>query len=239
MTAGRGGFVPEVSVPRWFVPAVVLALSAFLLSAGTLLYMLSGGGGHEPFRVLQPDPLAAGLAVPDFTLVDQEGKSQTQALLDGRVTIIDFIFTHCPFACPGMTMAMSELQQQLAGTPVRFASFSVDPERDTPERLRKFASDHDADPARWTFLTGDRATVDRIVHDSLQFALQEDPDRKIDLPEGGQMSNITHPTKLVLVGPDRRVLGFYDPNRQEDMDKLLVRAKLAAQSAASWTGGTR
>ena len=215
------------------MPLLTFAAAGLVLSVGTMIYVSShkDAASGTP-RVLQPDPLAVGLSVPDFALIDQNGKAQNQSLLEGHVTIIDFIFTHCPFACPGMTAAMIELQYTLEGTPVRFASFSVDPARDTPKQLLAFADNHGADTSRWTFLTGDYAAVERIVHDALGFLLQQDATLSIDLPEGGKMSNIMHPTKLILIGPDRRVLGFYSPHSDEEMKKLALRARLAAEELA-------
>ena len=86
------------------------------------------------------------------------------------------------------------------------------------------------------FLTGDYATMQQIVKDSLQFELQPDTTRTIPLPDGTTMQNITHPTKLILVGPDRRVLGFYDPNLIEDVDRLRIRAKIAAERLVTGAG---
>jgi len=212
----------------------VFTVTGLALSIGTMIYVASHrDGGSGTTRVLQPDPLAIGLSVPEFQLVDQDGAAQSQLLLEGHVTIIDFIFTNCPFACPGMTASMIELQNALEGTPVRFASFSVDPERDTPERMREFADRHESDTTRWTFLTGDLASVERIAHDALGFLLQQDSNLSIDLPDGSKMSNIMHPTKLILIGPDRHVLGFYDPHNDTDMRNLALRARLAAKEMAT------
>jgi protein SCO1 len=129
-----------------------------------------------------------------------------------------------------MTSAMSDLTDRLRATGVRFVSISVDPEHDTPERLREFAAAHKTDLSRWMFLTGDSATVHRIVRDSLQFLLEADPTRTIPLGEGAQMSNITHPTRLLLIGPDRRVLGMYEPQSEDDLKRLEMKARAAVRS---------
>src|SRR5437764_231020 len=121
---------------RLILPVMVVATVGLALSIIGLVSTLRRADAPAPAsRVLQPDPASIGLSVPEFSLTDQDGVPRTQALLDGRVTIIDFIFTHCPFACPTMTMEMKKLADELAGSPVRFASFSVDPARDTPQRL--------------------------------------------------------------------------------------------------------
>lgn len=214
---------------RLLIPVIVVAAVGLILSIVGLIVTVQRGGGPGPV-VIQPDPSVAGLRIPEFALTDQSGQPRTHEMLDGRVTILDFIFTNCPFACPMMTGAMVELSAGLEGTPVRQLSISVDPERDTPEKLRQYAANNDADPDRWTFLTGDAAEVERIVRDGLQFAIGPDESRPVVLPDGSTMSNIIHPTRLILVGPDRRVLGMYDPNRDEDMRALEAKARAAAKA---------
>jgi protein SCO1/2 len=220
--------------PRWVLPIMIFAGVGMILSlAGLLTFLLRATHGPRPAPVatsLEPDPAALGLAIPPFTLTDQDGREQTDKLFEGRITVLDFIFTNCPFACPTMTMAMRDAAEQLRGTPVRFVSISVDPQRDTPERLRAFAAEHELDLSRWTLLTGDEHTIKQIVSGALQFLLQPDPDRRIPLRGGGDMPNIIHPTKLLLIGPDRRVLGMHESQSLGDQDvkRLVLRARAAA-----------
>src|SRR5207237_7654617 len=93
-------------------------------------------------------------AVPSFQLVNQNGQPFGSAQLAGRVWIADFIFTSCPGPCPMISSRMSELQKPLSNTDVLLVSFSVDPEKDTPEVLRGYAERLHAQPDRWDFLTG-------------------------------------------------------------------------------------
>jgi protein SCO1/2 len=125
---------------------------------------------------------------------------------------------------------MSNAVRELAGTDVRFVSFSVDPVRDTPERLREYAAEFGADLTRWSFLTGDFEAVRRVCLETLMFDLRQDESLPIEIEDGQTMPNIVHPAKLVLIGPDRRVLSMYDFNIPEDMDALRARARAAAQA---------
>lgn len=219
-------------MPRWVIPIMVFAATGLTLSIAGL-FVLSGRRDAINTRVLTPDPLCEGLAIPEFSLINHDGRPVDQSLFDGRITIVDFIFTNCPFVCPGMTMRMSELCKELGPQGVRFVSMSVDPERDTPERLREFAQFHDADLNAWRFLTGPEGAVSSIVRGSLQFELSPDPNTPIPLRDGTTMSNITHPKKLLLVGPDRRVLALCDPDRQDEVDAVRTKARLAARLIAS------
>lgn len=217
---------------RLLLPAMIV-IAAIFVSSLIVLFILAnragpgatGGGATDP---LKPDRITEGLVVPAFSLTDQEGRPATEQILDGRVTVVDFIFTNCPFVCPQMTGAMADLAARLKDTPVRFVSVSVDPEHDTPDALREYGRKFNADPARWTFLTGDQETVKRIIHDSLMFELRPDPSRTIETAGGGMMNNITHPSKLVLIGPDRSVLGMYEFAWEEEMNALAERARAAA-----------
>jgi|GEM_PF-607646 len=213
-----------------FVMAIVVAaLGAWALSRA------AGGGGAPgaPAGPLEPDPNVAGLTIPDFTLTNQAGETVSRAsLLKGHVTIVDFIFTNCPFICPPMTNNMRALQEKLAGSGVRFASFSVDPKHDTPEALRNFANAHGADFANWSFLTGDIEQVQRILTQGLHLdALAPIPSVPIKLKDGATMANIRHPSHFVLVGPDARVLTLTLGTQPALHDAFAQRARSAVEAA--------
>jgi cytochrome oxidase Cu insertion factor (SCO1/SenC/PrrC family) len=180
-----------------------------------------------------PDNFVSELVIPSFKLVDQDGKPVSNEIFSGCVTVIDFVFTHCPFICPTLTGTMSSMADKLAGTPVRFASFSVDPERDTPERLREYARLNGIDLARWAFITGDKAVIWGILNDGIKWAIEERPEQVIDLPDGTKMSNIRHPAWLALVGPDGRLLSMCtDIQDQAQLEKFTARARAAAERLA-------
>lgn len=214
---------------RWLL---LVTLAVFLCSGAALLALRSGmrGTGDTSADPLTPDARVSSLSVPDFTLVDQDGRTVNQDIFKGRVTVVDFFFTHCPFVCPVLTTVMKDVQRELQDTPVRLLSISVDPDHDTPEVLRAYAKDHGADESRWTFLTGERTTVSNIVQNGLQFALGEDPSRPIKLEDGTSMNNVVHPSWFALIGPDRRVLGVYLATVPEDVEALVKRARAAASN---------
>ena len=92
---------------------------------------------------------------PDFELVDQFGQPVNMSQFEGKIVLITFIFTHCPDICPAVTYQMNKLSEELGddyNESVVFLSVTVDPDRDTPERLSQFAESNDAS---WQFLTSD------------------------------------------------------------------------------------
>ena len=114
-------------------------------------------------------------AVPDFTLTDQEGNTVTKNDLRGKIWIADFIFTRCKGPCPLMTARMLEMQRALVKAPeIKLVSVTVDPEYDTPEVLKAYATENKADPDRWKFLTGDKAVIEKLVTEGFMQHLAEE-----------------------------------------------------------------
>jgi cytochrome oxidase Cu insertion factor (SCO1/SenC/PrrC family) len=110
--------------------------------------------------------------VPDFTLIERSGQSVTRANLLGKVWIASIIFTRCVEECPLVSNHMARLQDTFAAEPnVRLVSITVDPAYDTPEVLTRYAQSFAAQPQRWLFLTGDKATIYRLVREGFRLGL--------------------------------------------------------------------
>jgi protein SCO1/2 len=171
---------------------------------GALLTLLAAcGSGAPPIPELAP--------VPDFRLVDQSGEPFGLLELRGKVWVANFVFTTCPTVCPMLTTQMRNVQQRVgARENVRFVSFSVDPERDTPEVLRAYAATHGADLSTWHFLTGETDAVRSAVVEGMRVGISE---RQAD-------GDILHGTHFVLVDGRGKIRGYYR-NDREGLDGLL------------------
>jgi protein SCO1 len=93
---------------------------------------------------------------------DQHGEVRALGSLAGRVQVVTMVYTHCAFACPQLIVDMKRIEAQLAAEfpgRIGFVVVSIDPERDTPEQLRKFAEGVRLDTGRWTLLNGADADV--------------------------------------------------------------------------------
>jgi protein SCO1 len=104
-------------------------------------------------------------AAPDFTLVSQDRTYVSLHDLRGKVVAVAFIFASCTDICPMLTDNMARVKDKLDtafGPQIAFVSITVDPERDTPEVLKQYAQNFDADLKGWSFLTGDPATVHEV-----------------------------------------------------------------------------
>lgn len=182
----------------------------------SLLEPVPDDAGENPY---------AGFRVAEFRLLDQDGISVDQSVFDGHVTVLTFFFTSCNGPCPEMAKVMRGVQDETAGTGLRLASISVDGSRDTPAVIRSFAESYGANPTRWRFLTGSPDLVRELVKQSIGFELREQDDVQVEAPDGSAMNNILHPTRLLLVGPDRRLIGVYWYTDPEQIEELIEDAR--------------
>ena len=152
----------------------------------------------------EPSRLAVIRPAPDFALTTQDGGTLKMADLKGKVCLVSFVFTTCNGTCPATTHRMGQVQAALkeAGLAkddrVRLLSITLDPARDTPEVLRKYMELYDADPAGWTFLTGDKERVAKVIADWGMWAKPA---------ANGQLD---HPSRVFLVDKQGRVREIYN-----------------------------
>ena len=104
----------------------------------------------------------------DLEVIDQNGKKLRfySDVLKGRVVLISFIFTNCDYACPMQAQKLKQTRAAMVPSikdDVWYISISVDPDRDTPEAMKKFAERQGVDESRWIFLTGDKQNLETIV----------------------------------------------------------------------------
>jgi protein SCO1/2 len=96
-------------------------------------------------------------SMPDVKLVDENGKSVSlrEVMDEGSPILLNFIFTTCTTICPVMTSTFQQVQERLGQNrkQVRMVSISIDPENDSPAKLKEYAAKYKAG-AQWTFLTG-------------------------------------------------------------------------------------
>src|SRR6266403_3184552 len=152
-------------------------------------------------------------SVPEFTLTNQDGKNFGSADLRGKIWIADFIYTMCPGPCPMISSRMSELQKPLEKTDVHLVSFSVDPDKDTPQVLRSYAEKWQAEPGRWDFLTGPKSAIYKLSHDGFKLAVSDGSDAQ-GIP--------VHSTRMVLVDRHGQIRGYYDATEPDAITKLVA-----------------
>jgi len=172
--------------------------------------------------------------VAPFSLTERNGRTVTRDDLRGKVWVAHFFFRCCTQGCPQTTASMLELQKAFAGNKnVVLVSFTLDPETDTAEELRRFADEHGADPQQWLFLTGDEKTIDSVVTENFKqgFVRTGDPDPG---------NKISHPFRLLVVDGDGRICGYIEngkiPEQVQELEKR-VRTLAFRQALRSFLPG--
>ncbi|ATB29629.1 SCO family protein [Melittangium boletus] len=166
--------------------------------------------------VMRPGPVPPQRlgALPDFTFTRQDGQPFGRAQLLGRPFVANFIFTRCPTICPVFTQKMARLQKLTEGENLALVSFSVDPKYDTPERLTEYAARYHADPARWSFLTGDYTRLQETVVGGFKIAMGRNGEDENDIP------SIFHGSHFVLVDGSGEIRGYYNSEDDDAVERL-------------------
>jgi protein SCO1 len=159
--------------------------------------------------------------VGEFSLRDQTGAAFGSAELRGSVWVAAFMFVRCPTICPVITARMKSLQEQAKqrNIPIRLVSITVDPENDTPEVLRAYATEKGADQSSWHFLTGDYDVIKKTSVQGFKTALEG----KADATK--EHFGILHGSHLILLDQENRLRGFYRTSDDAEMARLLEDAK--------------
>lgn len=140
---------------------------------------------------------------PEIALNDQWGRPFRLSGLRGKAVLVSFVYTTCTGSCPATTLSLTRVQEALRDEGiwkdrVEFVSVSLDPARDTPEALDRYAKAFGADLSAWRFLTGDPGAVAR-VHSAWGMWARTGPTGTID-----------HPSRIFLVDPDGRQREIYN-----------------------------
>jgi protein SCO1/2 len=210
--------------------AILLALFVPLV-AYFLVSDLSGSATQMP-RHYFPDSVVQrvkkGKQVSDTVwhqvqeprLINQLGDTVTFDSLRGKILIMDFFFTRCPTICPYMTLNMKRMAESIhngkrvgdkTNKRVHFVSVSIDPERDSLERIKAWADRFQINPDQWWILTGNRDSIYRFVLEEIKLGL---------LDGEGVDSNFVHSDKFVMLDSARCVRGYYSGLDSMELKKL-------------------
>ncbi len=150
--------------------------------------------------------------IAPFSFLSQDSAIITEEYLKGKITIVDFFFTTCPTICPIMTTNMVELQKELKEIEgIQFLSHTVDPETDTPNKLKRYAKRRNANLKNWQFVTGPKEDLYTQGLRSYLVSTQEDA-----LAPGGFL----HSSFFALVDENLKLRGVYDGTNDEEIKKL-------------------
>ncbi len=160
--------------------------------------------------------------IADFSLTNQNGETVTQETYKDKIYIADFFFTTCPTICPIMTKNMVGIQTEISEDPeVLLLSHSVTPQIDSVAQLKKYALEKGVVDAKWNLVTGAKKDIYELARKSY-LAVKTDGD-------GGPFDMI-HTENFILVDKEKRIRGFYDGTKEEDIEKLLKDLEILKQS---------
>lgn len=175
-----------------------------------LLLVITGCSAPTP-STYTTDATDVDIPTPAFTLTERHGQKVSSTELRGQVWVASFVFTRCTGPCPQVTGTMTRLQSELklADEPnLRFVTFTVDPERDTPTELLDYAQKFRAHEQKWLFLTGNEEQMHRLLKEGFKVSAQRSP-----MPKPGE--EFDHSSRIIVVDQQGSIRGFFDGIRRE------------------------
>lgn len=174
-------------------------------------------------------PPQPGDHVPDFSLVNQDGKTVRMDSFKGKVTLVTFIYTRCPFQdyCPLVSNNFAQIYAAARSNPslyskIRLLSISFDPAHDTPQVLRQYGSSFSKTTGgspfeRWEFATAQPKELEKITN---FFDVLYDPSQK----------EIVHSLSTSVIGPNGTIYKWYGDNTWKPSDLLADAAQVLAEA---------
>ena len=151
--------------------------------------------------------------IADFSFTNQNGKLITQKDYEGKIYVADFFFTTCGSICPKMTTNLVEIQKAfINNSKVMLLSHTVFPETDSVSVLKEYSIKYGVIDSKWNLVTGDKKQIYTLARKSYLAV-------KLGKPE--ELYDMVHTENFVLVDSKRRVRGFYDGTKKEEMDRLI------------------
>lgn len=193
-----------------------LFLAAVVMVPVTLFAVMKWyNQNHTPLLVLGP----AGHKVAAFSFTNQNGQAVSDKNWEEKIVVAHCFFTHCPVVCPKMVHNLQKVQEAFAGDKqILFASFTVDPQRDSAAQLLRYANRMKIS-GNWHLLTGEKKLLYNLARHSLLLTATTG--------DGGAQDFI-HSETLVLIDGQKRIRGFYrgtDATASQQLIRDVARLK--------------
>lgn len=211
--------IPFIKKYRIFILTMLVFASAFLSISYTLL------NPKKTLPIMNPSDVNPEMVdstvqyiskyhtIADFSFTNQNGRTITQKDYEGKIYVADFFFTTCQTICPMMTHNMAEVQKAIINNPkVMLLSHSVLPDQDSVPVLKKYALEKGVIDSKWNLVTGNKKDIYSIARKSYL---------AVKTANASEMYDMVHTENFVLVDAKRRIRGFYDGTKKEEMTRLI------------------
>lgn len=150
--------------------------------------------------------------IPEFKFTNCDGKRISNDDLRNNIYLADFFFISCPSICPKVKKQMLRIYEEFENDArVKLVSHTIDPKRDTPERLRKYADQLGVNTRKWMFLRGEKEEILDIAESYFVAAYEDE-----EAPGG-----FDHSGKIILVDKSRHVRSFAEGTEPDDVTRLI------------------
>jgi len=174
--------------------------------AGNFNVVVSETDGERSIDSIYP-------TIPAFQYLNQDSVMIRSKEMKGKVWVANFFFSNCPSICPPMISQMKRLNilTKDINKHLQYMSFSIDPTRDTPARLREYIKENGITATNWQFFTGDEAKTHRLGIDNFLIYAAD---------EAAAPGGFAHSDGLVLVDKEGYVRGIYHGTVTSEVDQL-------------------
>jgi protein SCO1/2 len=151
--------------------------------------------------------------IQNFTFINQDSNIVNNSTFSNKIYVADFIFLSCPSICPKMNTEMLKVYSEFENNDtILFLSHTIDPDRDSISRLKKYSQNINVKSSKWHFVTGNKDSIYKLAEHSYFSNAYED-----SLAEGGYV----HSGGLLLIDKNRHIRGVYDGTDELETVRLI------------------
>ena len=151
--------------------------------------------------------------VPHYAFTDQNNQHFANKNVEDKIVLYSFFFASCPQICPSMNRNIQAVQQVfIDDESVTMVSFSIDPERDTPERLSEYSDLFSLKRSQWHFLTGEKNEIFLLASKGFNVTATDG--------DGG-LNDMIHSQTIMLVDPNHQIRGIYEGTESKEVPDLV------------------
>jgi protein SCO1 len=186
-----------------------------LLMYGTYQYVLKSADSLPYYGMSQEE---GKYSIPDFTFINQDSALFSKKEMMGKVSVVNFFFTVCPSICPKMTRNLLTVEREFEKDKnFQIVSHTVDPKRDDPAKLKKYAHGYGINTDKWIFLTGTKNNLYYMARNGYFVTAIE--------ATGGE-EDFIHSEKVMLIDKNGHIRGYYEGTDGKDIQRLIRDARL-------------